>query len=160
MAEDPRKLTWQAPEFEHRPKTNTWYWATILIAILLLTLAIWQKNYFFAVFIVIAELMLLVWGSSEPPMVTFALDHRGLTIGGTKFYPFHDIKSWSVDSQGFFDPAWPDIFLHIHGHFHIGLRIKVPPAILEDVEERLRERVQEVPFQPSAIDVLEKLLGF
>jgi hypothetical protein len=126
---------------------------------LLLALAVWQRNYVFAVFIVIAELMLLMWGSSEPPMVAFKLDQRGLTIGATKFYPFSDIKDWSADSQGFFDPAWPDIFLHLKHHFHTGLRIKVPQVLLVDVEKILRAHAPEVPFEPTMIDVLEKFLG-
>jgi hypothetical protein len=153
-------ITWQAPEFEHRPKTATWYWVSIIVAILLLIFAVWQRNYVFAAFIVIAELLVLVWGSSEPPMVTFMLDEKGLTVGGEKFYPYRDIKHWSSDSDGFFDPAWPDIFLHLTNHFHTGIRIKVPQALFVEVEEALREKVTEVPFEPTAIDVLEKFLGF
>jgi hypothetical protein len=161
MAEnDSRKLTWQAPEFEHRPKTATWYWVSMIVAMMLLALAIWQKNYIFGVFVVIAELLLMVWGSYEPPMVAFSLNEKGLSIGGKKFYPFHDIRSWSADSEGFFDPEWPDIFIHFRGHFHPGLKIKVPRPLFTEVEDIFRERAEEVPFEPSTIDVLEKFLGF
>lgn len=154
------ELSWQAPEFEHRPKTVSWYWATILISILLIALAVWQKNYFFAVFLVLAELMMLIWGSFEPPMVAFSLNQRGLTIGASKFYPFTDLKSWSADAQGFFDPDWPDIIIHFHGHLRMPTKIKVPVALLTEVEKFLRPRVKEEPFEPSFVDVIEKLLGF
>ena len=153
-------IAWQAPEFEHRPKTTAWYWARVVIAILLLAMAIWQKNFIFAVFIVIAEVMLMVWGSSEPKMIPFALNDRGLTIGGTKFYPFTDISSWSADAEGFFDPEWPDITLHLVHHFHTGLKVKVPRAMFLDVERVLRDHAREVPFKPTMMDVIEKLLGF
>jgi hypothetical protein len=154
------ELAWQAPEFEHRPKTSTWYWVSIIVSILLLALAIWQRNFIFAVFVVIAELMLIIWGASEPRMIAFSLNQRGLTIGGAKFYPFSDIKSWSADSEGFFDPEWPDITLHLVHHFHTGLKVKVPRAMFLDVEKALRAHAREVPFEPSMIDVIEKLLGF
>jgi len=161
MAHDPpHEISWQAPEFEHRPKTVQWYWVTIALAILLLGIALWQRNWAFAAFVVIAELMLMVFGSSEPAMISFSLGRRGLTIGGTTFYPFSDIRSWSADSQGFFDPEWPDITIHFKGHFHTGIRIKVPQAIFLDVERILRAEAREIPFKPSMIDVLEKLLGF
>ena len=153
-------IAWQAPEFEHRPKTARWYWISIIVSILLLALAVWQRNFIFAVFIVIAELMLMVWGSSEPRMVAFSLNDRGLTIGGAKFYPFSDIKSWSADSEGYFDPEWPDITLHLIHHFHTGLKIKVPRTMFLEVEKALRARAKEVPFEPSMMDVVEKLLGF
>lgn len=156
----PHQLTWQAPEFEHRPKTVTWYWASIIVAIVLLIFAVWQKNYVFGVFVVIAELLLMVWGSHEPPMVAFTLTPKGLRVGTEKFYPFHEFKNWSVDAEGFFDPEWPDIFIHLKGHFHTGVRMKVPRPLLPEVEAILRDHAEEVPFEPSAIDVLEKFLGF
>jgi hypothetical protein len=161
MTEDAHHgIAWQAPEFEHRPKTMAWYWISIIVAILLLALAIWQKNFIFAVFVVIAELMLMIWGSSEPRMIAFALNQRGLTIGGAKFYPFSDVVSWSADSEGFFDPEWPDITLHLVHHFHTGLKVKVPRAMFLEVEKVLRTHAKEVPFKPSMVDVIEKLLGF
>lgn len=158
--DDHHALAWQAPEFEHRPKTMNWYWASIAVSIVLLALAIWQRNFIFAVFIVIAELMLMVWGSSEPRMIAFSMNERGLTIGGAKFYPFSDIRSWSADSEGYFDPEWPDITLHLVHHFHTGLKIKVPRAMFLEVENFLRAHAEEVPFEPTMMDVIEKFLGF
>jgi hypothetical protein len=154
------ELTWQAPEFEHRPKTALWYWVSIAIAILFLGLAIWQKNYFFGVFIIFAELMIFFWGSLEPRMVTFMLNQKGLTIGGKKFYPFSDIKSWSADKEGFLDPEWPDIFLQLNAHFHFGTKVKAPRTLLPEVEKILRTHAKETVFEATMIDVLEKFLGF
>ena len=155
-----RELAWQAPEFEHRPKTVVWYWATIGIAVLLLAGAVWQRNWIFAVFIILAELMMLVWGSHEPRMVPFSLNERGLTIGGSKFYPFTDIRSWSADTQGYFDPEWPEVILHFNDHFRLSLKIKSPLALLPEVERQFRAHAKEEPFEPSFVDLIEKLLGF
>ena len=156
----PRELAWQAPEFEHRPKTMRWYWISIGIALLLLIFALWQADYIFAAFVVIGEIMLLVWGSSEPPMVSFSIGAKGLTIGGRTYYPFTDIKSWSADSEGDMDPSWPDVVLHFNGHFRPPMRIKAPRPLLGEVENALRAHAKEVPFEPTFMDVLEKLLGF
>lgn len=153
-------ITWHAPEFEHRPKTAVWYWTSIVIAVALILIAIWQKNYFFALFAVIAEVLVLVLGSREPRMVQFKLDEKGLHIDGRKSFPFVEFRHWSVDAEGFFDPDYPDIIIYTSGHFHAGTHVKVPRALLPEVQEALRRNAKEVPFEPSSMDVLEKFLGF
>ncbi|MFA5386294.1 MAG: hypothetical protein WC297_01310 [Candidatus Paceibacterota bacterium] len=60
------EIIFKAPDFEYQPKSAGWYWVTILIALGLIFLALWQNNFLFAVFVVIGELIIISWGSKKP----------------------------------------------------------------------------------------------
>ncbi len=153
-------IRWEAPEFEHRPKTTRWYWSTIGVAIAFLLLAIWQKSFLFGLFVIIAELLIIVWAAEEPPMIKFDLSERGLQVGEHKFYPMRELAWFSADLEGAFDPAYPDILIHFNHHFRPPIRIKAPMAWLPEIRRTLRVHVQERHFEPGFIEVLEKYLGF
>lgn len=153
-------IKWEAPEWEHRPKTVSWYWASIIISILILALAIWQKNFFFAVFVLIAEILVMVWGSVEPPMIKFELNEKGLRVGKNRFFPMRQLRAFSADLEGFSDPNHPDIVLHFNGHFRPALRIKVPRAWMQEIRKEFRAHIPELHFTPSFVEVIEKVLGF
>ena len=60
------EIQWHAPEFEYRAKTMSWYWLSILLAVVILALAVWQKNFLFGIFVIVAEILILVWANREP----------------------------------------------------------------------------------------------
>jgi hypothetical protein len=153
-------IRWEAPEFEHRPKSANWYWATIGIAVAMLLLAIWQKTILFGLFIIIAEVLLIVWAAEEPKMIKFDLSEKGLKIGERHFYPMRELASFSADLEGSFDEAYPDIVLNFNHHFRPHLRIKAPMAWLPEIRRALRVHIPEKHFEPGFIEVLEKYLGF
>lgn len=60
------EIKWQAPEYEYREKTVSWYWISIVVAALVIAFSVWQKNFLFGFFIVIAEMLFIVWGNRTP----------------------------------------------------------------------------------------------
>ena len=81
-------IEWKAPEFEYREKDVSWYWLSIIAAVVILGAAVWQKNFLFAVFVVIAEILMLVWAGRKPREITFSLNEKGLTMSGNKSRTF------------------------------------------------------------------------
>jgi hypothetical protein len=153
-------IRWEAPEFEHRPKTARWYWVTIIVAIVLLVIAIWQRTFLFGLFIVVAEILVIVWAAEEPPIIKFDLSEKGLRIGERKFFPMREMRAFSADLEGVFDEKYPDIVLHFNHHFRTSLRIKAPIAWLPEIRRALRAHMPEEHFEPGMTEVLEKYLGF
>ena len=153
------RIAWEAPEFEHRPKGPMWYWVSMIVALVLLGAAVWQRNFFFAVFIVIAEVLLIVWGSYEPRKVKFEVSEHGLHIDG-KRYPIRELRSFSADIEGMLDADHPELIIHFDHHFRPALRIKVPARWLPEVRKTLRHHIPEEHFEPGFVEVLEKYLGF
>lgn len=157
MPDTESSLSWRAPDFEYREKTASWYWASMVIALLLLAAAIWQKNFFFALFIVIAEVLVLVWAERSPEEYTFVADAKGLQIGEKKFYAWREIESFSVlETASDLVP----VALRFKQKFKPLLKILVPRAHVEELEQLLTSLVPQVDGEHSLVDILGDFLGF
>jgi hypothetical protein len=80
------ETTWEAPEFEYRPKNISWYWLSIIVSAAIIAFAIWERNFLFGIFIVIAEILFIAWGNETPATIHFVLTENDLSIGEAKHY--------------------------------------------------------------------------
>ena len=156
MAES--ELQWRAPEFEERSKDISWYWASIIAAILILGFALWQKNFLFAVFILIAELLLLVWGNRAPQAIHFSLDATTLTVGGKSRYVLGDMEHFSIVENT--SAEWVIVTLHPKRGVRLPVAIHAPKSQIAEIEKRLAAKMPKVEHEESFLDTLEKFLGF
>lgn len=157
MAES--EIKWEAPEFEHRERDVSWYWISIIIAATIIAFAVWQRNFLFGLFVVIAEILVIIWGDRTPRMTTFILTEKGVGIEPGKFHPFAGMESFSVD-EGHDDEPWDNIIFHFHGKFKLPLIIKLPKEKLDEAKATIKKILKEVDYEPSFLDSLEKLIGF
>src|SRR3990167_8463140 len=72
------ELSWEAPEFEFREKTVSWYWVTIIGAVLILALAVWQRNFLFGVFILMAEALIFEFNKKFRPAARMSIPKNKL----------------------------------------------------------------------------------
>ncbi len=151
-------IEWRAPEFYYREKGVSWYWLSIIAAIVILSVSVWQKNFLFAVFVVIAEILMLVWAGRKPREVSFILNEKGLTISGNKFYPYSAIEAFSV-REGHSE-EWYDISLKLRHGFRHHLNIQTPTKNLSKIEEAISRYVEKTEPEDSFLDSLERLIGF
>jgi len=152
----PFEVKWDAPEFEYREKSVGWYWMSIIIAVLVLAVAMWQRNFLFGFFVVVAELLVLVWGSRAPRTLTFTVTEKGLTIDGRRFYPWNDIENFGVDEEA----ELPGIVLRSHRRFLPMVRIHVPKDRLANVRENLRRGAAEVAYEATLTEALDRFFRF
>ncbi len=152
------KIEWKAPEFEHRSKGVSWFWLTIIVAVLVLALAVWQKNFLFGFFVVIAEVLILSWGNAEPREINFVLTEKNILIDGKKHYGLNELANFSVDELEHKDIV--AIFIHFKQRFRGPLRIHVFKDKLESVRNILKMGVREIDHEDSIIDSLEHLIRF
>jgi hypothetical protein len=151
------EITWEAPEFEYREKEVSWYWLSIIAAALIIAFAAWQKDFLFGFFIVIAEMLFIVWGNRVPQMITFTLTDSDIHIGGYKTYSMKEFESWSADSDGV---EWADIMLHFRSRLHPPLAVIVPEEKMTELRANLKTVLAEIEYQPTLIDSIEKFLRF
>ncbi|MDO8574634.1 MAG: hypothetical protein Q7R86_03335 [bacterium] len=152
------ELSWEAPEFEFREKTVSWYWITIIGAVLILALAVWKKNFLFGVFILIAEVLILIWGSRKPDMVVFFLTDKGLTIGEQKSYPYPEIYGFAIEDDE--ADEWATLILEFNKKLRPAARMSVPKDKLTDIKKILSNFVDEIEIKKSLVDSFQKFLGF
>ena len=150
-------LSWQAPEFEYRDKDVGWYWISIIVASCIIAFAVWQRDFLFGFFIVIAEILFVAWGDRFPRPVDFRLTDKELVIEDKKLYPMGQLESWSAEPL---DEEWTEFIFNFKAKLKTPLRMLVPASMVEDIRKNLKTVLKEVEHQPTLLDALEKLIRF
>ncbi len=151
------ELAWEAPEFEYREKTVSWYWLSILIAAIVIAFAVWQNNFLFGFFVLIAEMLLIVWGNRKPRTVHFMLTENTLVIDGKKQYQVKDFEAMSVDAAA---ADWTEIILFTRAKLRTPLKLLFPSDRLEELRAQMKTVLKEIPYEPTVLDAIEKLTRF
>ena len=151
------RIGWQAPEFEAKAKSASWYWGSIGVALLVLTFAVWENNFLFGFFVIAAEVMVLVWGSRAPQAASFALTPKGLEIEGQARYAYAELKNFSI---GEWNGAYAELQFRTKKTLGPSVKIFVPRAELQKVEKLLTALLPRVPHEDSFVESLEKFFRF
>ena len=91
----PRNIAWKIPEYEKHEKNRNWYIIAAVIALALITYAIFTRNYLFALIIVIIAFIIITRDSQDPLVVIFSLESTGVRLGQS-FYSYDTFKDFSV----------------------------------------------------------------
>jgi hypothetical protein len=151
------ETTWEAPEFEYREKEVSWYWISIIAAALIIAFSVWQKDFLFGFFIVIAEMLFIVWGNKAPRTLTFTLTDTELNIGGYKSYSMKEFESWSADLD---DGEWADVSFYFRSRIRPALLLIVPAPKVAEIRANLKLVLKEIEHEPTLVDSIEKFLRF
>ncbi|MDD4901720.1 MAG: hypothetical protein PHE24_01145 [Patescibacteria group bacterium] len=88
-------ISWQIPEYQSEGKTKLWYAIYSLIAIALLTYAIFTQNLIFAIIIIFAAVLLVIFDGGRPGSLNVTLSDRGVTVG-KEFYDYGLIQDFFI----------------------------------------------------------------
>ena len=152
------ELRWRAPEFESRRKDVSWYWASICAAVVILGFAVWSGNFLFGFFVVVAELLLIVWGNQMPAMLEFSLTEKSLRVGARTTYPLNDIANFSTaEIPG---SEWERVFLRFKQGMRLPTVILIPKEKMREIFQMMERIVPQVEHEESLLDSLERFFGF
>lgn len=166
-ASSPREsafLEWQAPEFEYYRKDVSWYWLSLIVSIILLALSIWQKNFLFAVFIIIAWLV-IVYSVSRPPIIwSFKIDEKGIGINlssndpaSVKFYPYSEIEGFDIHPAS---EQYKELVLKVKSRLSPYLKINITANDEEKIKNFLLKYISKEEYNSSLADSFSKLIRF
>lgn len=151
------EITWQAPIFEYREKDVSWYWISIIIAAIIVAFAAWQRDFLFGVFIVIAEILFIVWGNRVPPVTTFTVTDDAIVIEGYKTHRIKEFESWSIDMNADL-PA--ELLFHFRSRVRPPLPVIVPAEKVAELRAGLETVLKEIEYDPTLVDAIEKFFRF
>ncbi len=151
------EMTWEAPEYEYREKGISWYWLSIIIAALIIAFSVWQKNFLFGLFVIFAEILFIVWGNRPPRTIHFIANEKGLEIGNSAPRPWTVFESMSVDPL---DDEWAELIFIFRVRFKSPLKVLIKENRLTELRANLKTTLKEVPYEPTLLDSIEKLLRF
>jgi hypothetical protein len=151
------QLVWDAPEFEYREKGISWYWVSIIVAACIVAFSVWFQNFLFGFFIVVAEVLFIVWGNREPRVIEFAMDQEGISIDNRKFHGIKEFESWSADAA---TDDLTEIYLYFRSRVRPALKVLIPTEKLDEFRANVKTVLKETEHEPSLLDSIEKLLRF
>ncbi len=152
----PNEITWRAAEYEHYEKTPGWFLSAGVAAALLLGIALWQKNFFFAVFIVIAFGAILYFSQRRPEIMDFSIGPEGVMLGHL-FLEYDRFEDFAIRERR---QQLHEVVLKRKTTLNPQLRMPIDSKLAERARAMLAERLPEVPYQESLLETLTDLIGF
>ena len=154
MARAVFNIEWDAHEYEHKERTDDWFWAAGIISVAVAVTSIIFGNIIFAILVIVSVFALALFINRPPETIHVVIDERGITRGKIH-YPYSTLESYWIDTE--------------HPHKKIILKsekllmplIIVPlddetnPEELDEVLSRsLRQEFHSLPFVERVLEYL------
>jgi hypothetical protein len=154
--QDDQSVSWTASEFVAHDKSAGWYIVLIMGALLLAVGVFFLTRDFVSVgVVIIAALLLAVYGSHKPRQLEYVVDRRGLGIG-QKYHGYEEFRSFSVASEGAFSSL---VFMPLK-RFALPLTVYYDPADEDRILDILSVRLPLEEHRLDAVDSLMKRIRF
>ena len=153
--DDNEKLSWTAPEYEEKERSQDWFWALGVIVATSSIAAIIFENYFFAALLILSGVLLGFFAIKKPDLVTYELSENGLKIRD-RLYPYENIKSFWVQTE-----IKPIFFIHSERVFMPILSMPIRREMAEDIHSlMLSKNIAEVEMKEHPSEKIMEALGF
>ena len=156
---DQNEIRWSAPEFPYYEKSPLWQWGVMTVAVLVAVIALFQKNFLFAVFAVVGGLLVSFWGKREPETLEFMLSGKGLDIEKRKFYPFETLTGFAL-IEGDENATVHEFVIRTKSIVNPYLKLTIPREQRERIREFLASHLPEIEYEESLTHHIAKLLRF
>jgi hypothetical protein len=154
-------FSWSAPEFEEKERSVDWFWALGVIVVAGAVASILFGNYFFAMLLIIAGILLGFFAIKKPDTVIYELNNKGFKMQ-TRLYPYEDLKAFWVQIQvPKTEIKRPTLFLKSTRVFLPILSIPIDEEIAPKIKEILTEKnVPQEEMHEHVSDKIMENLGF
>jgi hypothetical protein len=88
-------INWKIPEYQGEKKTKKWYIIAAIIALALLTFAIFSQNLIFAIIIIFSAVLLVVFDGNKPSSLKVEISDKGILVG-KEFYEYDQIDNFFI----------------------------------------------------------------
>jgi hypothetical protein len=149
-------ISWNVVTHVHKERTNDWYWALGLVAVVGAGISLWVGDLLFAIIILIGAGSLGTLAARGPREHGVRIDNKGIAIDGT-LYTYSSLKSFWVDKT---NPDAPRLYLMTHGIMapHITLPLD-NLGQADQVRSYLRPKIEEVEQEPHFGEHILELIG-
>lgn len=166
------EISWEIPESDYSYKDVSWYWLGLIGTIILLAFAVWQKNFLFAVFVIIAYFIMNYLGGRFPTIWQIKISKKGILISlpngeAKKFYPLDSMESFdifspigAVDLSDTSEEEYKELIIKFKSKFSPYLKINIYPKEEEKIKNFLLQFIPREEYSPSLVDAIGKMVGF
>ncbi len=156
------KISWSAFEYEHKERSQDWFWALGIIIFASCSASIIFGNYFFAILLLLGGALFGFTATREPEVVNFELGALGLKIND-RLYPYQNIKSFWVQKHppGEEGVVRPTLFVRSERVFVPIISIPLEEPMLDKIHDIfLAHNVPEEEMQDHPSERIMEMLGF
>ncbi len=153
-----QQFSWQAPEFEHWEKPRVWYLGLILVTALICIIALWQGNFLFAVFAVLAAFVLVSSGRHKPRVIEMRLTENELIVDGAKSYTHDQLSGFAVHRLDMSDDGFSELIIQKKHKLGGYMKFLYPTAHTTDIRHFLNNHLPEIEYEESLSDHLARWL--
>jgi hypothetical protein len=151
-----RAITWEAPEHHYNEKNGDWFLVLAILIVALSAAAVLFGNTLFALLIGVAGGALAVSAAKKPSVIPFAITVRGVRVD-ENLYPYTTLKAYHIDED---DPNGPQLLILSKKRFMPLIVLPLPAQYIDDVEDIMRDKLEEKFLEePLFMKLLEKF-GF
>jgi hypothetical protein len=112
-------IRWTIAEYQGEKKTKRWYLIAGLVALALLVYAIFTQNLIFAIIIIFAAILVVIFDDAAPGKLNVEISDRGITVGKESYEyeqidnffmiykPEEGVKNLYLEFKRFTRPALP-----------------------------------------------------
>ena len=157
MPEAKKEINWRAAEYEHSRQDPSRHWLIIGVFIIVFAFALWQKNFLFAIFIALAVAMIIIFRRTKPQVLEFKINDEGIRIGDNNFYGYDKFEHFSARSN---PNRLDEIVLRKKSSVNPYLRVPIDSKLMIEAKNILGQKLPEVEYQESILDLITDWLGF
>lgn len=90
--------SWYVPEFTYQEKTKNWYWIVGLVALGLIILSLFMRNYLLGFFVLIGTFLMFTQATKQPKEILIEVSESGINID-TDLHKYETIKAFWIQEQ-------------------------------------------------------------
>ena len=155
-------ISWSVLTHEHRERSNDWYWALGLLAVVGIGVSIYFSNVLLAIILALGVGSIIFLSIRGPREHDVTITPRGVTIDGT-LYRYPSIRSFWVSIEDVPDDSYEPrarLFLSTPSILHPTFMLPLDSLDhAEAVRDYLLDYIEEVEQEPHFAEHVAELLG-
>lgn len=149
-------VSWTASEFIAHEKSASWYLGLVVAAAIgAFFVYIITRDLVSPAVVLVAALLIGIYGSHQPRQVEYRLDRLGVTVGGRQFL-YTSFRSFSVIPEGAFSSI---VFMPLK-RFALPLTLYYAPDDEDNIMSVLADQLPLEHRKPDAVDSLMRHIRF
>jgi hypothetical protein len=150
-------ISWEIKTRPDREHNDWFYIITLSATILLLLFSVWQKDFLFGVFVILASGTILFLSTQRAEVYKFELTPKEIIIGENEnVYPYEKFSHFDIYE---YNPEEIELFLVFKDRFKAILRIRIYKGDSEKIKEFISKKLPQKKTEPSMMDIFSKIVG-
>ncbi len=149
-------FSWNIKANADKEHGNLFYFLILAAMTLLLIFSIWESDFLFGIFIILATGTILYLSTRRAPTIHFELTEHELVIENETRHDYNHLAYFDVYS---FSPDDVELFFVFKKRARAMLRVPIWRGDKDPIVAFLQTKVPQHPIEPSLLDILSKIVG-